>query len=214
MIRAEAFVFNNFMVNTYLVWDDSGQCLVVDPAFYYPGEQLYFEDSLRERGLTLTGQVNTHCHVDHVLGIRHVKTEHGCPFRAHREEERIAATVTLMGNLFGLHVESLEGIDEFIRDGQPIPVGNHELISIHVPGHSPGSLAFYSLEGGFVITGDALFRESIGRTDLPGGDYDVLLDSIRNRLLVLPPETVVFPGHGPSSTIGNEISGNPFLRPV
>ena len=127
---------------------------------------------------------------------------------------KVTESVPLMGDLFGWSVEPLDGIDEYLEDNGTIPLGNHSLKSILIPGHSPGSLAFYSREGGFVITGDALFQGSIGRTDLPGGDYDTLISSIMNRLLVLPPETIVHPGHGPSTTVGREIAENPFLGAI
>jgi hydroxyacylglutathione hydrolase len=214
MIRTEAIQFNAFQVNTYLVWDETGQCIVVDPAFYSVEEQQTLASIISDKGLTVVGQVNTHCHVDHVLGVRYMKSEYGCAFRAHREESKVIASVPLMGDLFGWSVEPLDGIEEYLEDNGSIPVGNHSLHSIHVPGHSPGSLAFYSKEGGFVITGDALFQGSIGRTDLPGGDYNTLISSITNRLLVLPPETQVYPGHGPSTTVDREIADNPFLRAI
>lgn len=214
MIFTEAIAFNNFQVNTYLVWDETGSCLIVDPAFYSEEEQHTLESILHEKGLTVAGQINTHCHVDHVLGVRFLKTEYNFPFRAHPEESKVVASVPLMGDLFGWKVEPIDGIDELVEDNQQITIGNHFLQAIHVPGHSSGSLAFYSREGGFVITGDALFQGSIGRTDLPGGDYDTLIESIKGRLLVLPPDTAVYPGHGPSSTIGEEMVNNPFLRAI
>lgn len=212
MIQIESLVFNSFQVNTYLVWDDTHECLVVDPAFYDETEVKVFDQTLLDKGLKLVGQINTHCHVDHVLGVRYIKSKYGFPLRAHREESPIVANVPLMGDMFGLSVEPIEGIDEFLEEHSQIMVGNHVLEALHVPGHSRGSLAYYSKEGGFVITGDALFQGSIGRTDLPGGDYDQLINSIRSKLLVLPPETKVFAGHGPSSSILNEISENPFLN--
>ena len=119
-----------------------------------------------------------------------------------------------MGEVYGLKVEAIDGIDECVNDKDLIPLKSTGLQAILVPGHSPGSLSFYSPEGGFVITGDALFQGSIGRTDLPGGDYDTLIHSIRTRLLILPPETIVYPGHGEPSSIGNEAMGNPFLTMV
>jgi hydroxyacylglutathione hydrolase len=212
MIRTEAIAFNAFQVNTYLVWDETGDCLVVDPAFYSDGEKEEFEAIIAAKGLAIKGMINTHCHVDHVLGIRYMKSKHGCSFRAHRDEGPVVESVPMLGELFGWRVEPLEGIDEFLEDNESVTIGNHTLLSIHVPGHSMGSLAFYSSEGRFVITGDALFQGSIGRTDLPGGDYDTLIESIRKRLMVLPPETVVHPGHGPSTSIGKEAAENPFLR--
>jgi len=211
MIQIEAMVFNSFQVNTYLVWDETGDCLVVDPAFYTGEEQETFDAFLTGSALKLTGQVNTHCHIDHILGVQHIKSQYGYPFSAHEVESNLVANAPLMGDMYGLNFEPLSGIDRVIEDHEAIKVGNHSLQAIHVPGHSPGSLSYYSPEGGFVITGDALFEGSIGRTDLPGGDYDQLIQSIKTRLLVLPPETTVYPGHGPSSTIGKEIAENPFL---
>lgn len=210
----ETLVFNSFQVNCYLVWDETGRCLVIDPCFYSREEEEMFEGFLSRRRLEITGQVNTHCHVDHVLGAGYLKSRYGLPFRAHREESPLVSNVPLMGEMFGFKVAPLEGIDAFIGDRENITVGNHQLLALHVPGHSPGSLVFYSREGGFVITGDALFAAGIGRTDLPGGDYDTLIRSIREQLLVLPPQTIVYPGHGPSSTIGEEKAYNPFLNMV
>lgn len=214
MIEIDTLVFNSFQVNTYLVRDETSQCLVVDAAFYSKEEQQKFENYITENKLKVTGQVNTHCHVDHVLGTGYMKDRFKCPLRAHPEESALLANVPLMGDMYGLIVEPLAGIDQILGDNENISIGNHFLQSIHVPGHSPGSLAFYSSDGGFVITGDALFQGSIGRTDLPGGDYDTLIQSIRSRLLILPPETRVFAGHGPPSTIGREITENPFLTMV
>lgn len=211
MIQIETHVFNSFQVNTYLVREKNGHCLVVDPAFYSPEEISAFDTYISENGLKVTGQINTHGHVDHVLGVLHVKSRYSCPFRAHANEAALVKNAPLMGDMYGLQVEPIPGIDETLIDNQMISLGSYSLQAILVPGHSPGSLAFYSPEGKFVITGDALFQQSIGRTDLPGGDYDTLIHSIRTRLLCLPPETLVYPGHGAPSTIGKEISGNPFL---
>jgi glyoxylase-like metal-dependent hydrolase (beta-lactamase superfamily II) len=214
MITVESLVFNSFQVNTYLVRDEDGFCLVVDPAFYTPDEEAAFDKYISENGLKLAGQVNTHCHVDHVLGVRHIQQKYQCPFRAHEEELGLLNNVPLMGEIYGLKVEPIDGIDECVNDKDLIPLKSKGLHAILVPGHSPGSLSFYSPEGGFVITGDALFQGSIGRTDLPGGDYDTLIHSIRSRLLTLPADTLVYPGHGDPSTIGNEAMGNPFLTMV
>ena len=212
MIYCEAFAFNSFQVNTCIVWDDdSMDCLVVDPSFYGPAEQKRFENILHEKELDLKGQINTHCHVDHLLGVSYVKNVYGLPFRAHGNESGLLASAPVMGELFGWSVDPIEGIDKCLEEDERIMVGDSCLRPLLVPGHSPGSLAFYSEDGGFVITGDALFRGSIGRTDLPGGNFDTLIASIREKLLVLPPETRVIPGHGPASTIGQEIANNPYL---
>jgi len=214
MIRTEALIFNDFQVNTYLVWDETQECLVVDPAFYSRDEQESFLSLISNMGLKVKGQINTHCHIDHILGVDFMKSQFDAPIRAHKEEEQIIKKAPLMGDLFGWNIKPIKGIDVLLEEGEMIPVGKHLLKVIHVPGHSPGSVALYSNEGAFVITGDALFKGSIGRTDLPGGDYDTLITSIGEKLLTLPTETQVYPGHGPSSNIGYEKQENPFLREI
>jgi hydroxyacylglutathione hydrolase len=211
MLSIEPLVFNSFQVNTYLIRNEKGDCMVIDPAFYSPDEIKSFDRYITSKGLTVIGQLNTHCHVDHVLGVKHMQTTYKCPLRAHPDELSLLHNAHLKGEVFGLQVEALSGIDKPISDGEIIAVGEDSLRAILVPGHSPGSLSFYAAEAEFVVTGDALFQGSIGRTDLPGGDYDTLLSSIRNRLLTLPPETTVYPGHGDPSTIGEEALNNPFL---
>ena len=211
MLSINSLVFNSFQVNTYLVRNENGDCLVIDPAFYSPEEISAFDRYISSAGLNIKGQLNTHCHVDHVLGVKHMQTAYKCPLRAHTNESGLLNKAPLMGEGYGLKVEPLSAIDQAITDNETIALGEYKLRSILVPGHSPGSLSFYSPEAGFVVTGDALFQGSIGRTDLPGGDYDTLISSIRNRLLTLPPETTVYPGHGDPTTIGEEASNNPFL---
>jgi glyoxylase-like metal-dependent hydrolase (beta-lactamase superfamily II) len=211
MLSISSLVFNSFQVNTYLVRNDNGDCLVIDPAFYSPEEISAFDQYISSAGLSIKGQLSTHCHVDHVLGVKHMQTAYKCPLRAHTNESGLLNNAPLMGEVYGLKVEPLSAIDQAITDNETITLGEDKLKSILVPGHSPGSLSFYSPEAGFVVTGDALFQGSIGRTDLPGGDYDTLISSIRNRLLTLPPETTVYPGHGNPTTIGEEASNNPFL---
>ena len=211
MLRIETHVFNAFQVNTYLIINEKGTCLVVDPAFYSPEEVRTFDHYLTSNELQVIGQVNTHCHVDHVLGVRHMQTRYNCPLRAHPEEAQLLQNAPLMGEIYGLQLEPLSGIDKSIQEDEIISIGKDSLKAILVPGHSPGSLSFYSPDSGFVVTGDALFQGSIGRTDLPGGDFDTLIASIRNKLLILPRETTVYPGHGDPSTIGEEALNNPFL---
>ncbi|MFO7932808.1 MAG: MBL fold metallo-hydrolase [Bacteroidales bacterium] len=212
MLTIQGMTFNSFQVNTYLVWDESGDCLVVDPAFYTEEEKSRFESFITGNNLRISGQVNTHCHVDHVLGIHDIKSGYNLPFRAHRGEVPVAASAHRMGEIFGLAMDPLPEIDEFIEDEEQVRAGEHSLRTLFVPGHSPGGIAFYDPDGGFVISGDALFSGSIGRTDLPGGDHHQLLHSVKTKLLTLPPDTTVYPGHGPSTTIGKETRENPFLN--
>lgn len=214
MLSIETHVFNSFQVNTYLIKDEKDNCLVVDPAFYTSEEIAEFDRHIISSGLKIKGQINTHCHVDHVLGVLHIKRKYGCPLRAHPNEALLLKNAPLQGDMFGMQVEAIERIDEPLEDQDHIALGGHILTAILVPGHSPGSLAFYSPEAAFVITGDALFEGSIGRTDLPGGDYETLINSIQSRLLSLSPDTTVYPGHGASTTIANEAANNPFLTMV
>ncbi|PID91181.1 MAG: MBL fold hydrolase [Bacteroidetes bacterium] len=211
MIRIETLIFNPFQVNTYLLSNEKGEAIVVDPAFTEGPEQEGFDRLIVDRGYRLCGQLNTHCHVDHLLGVMHLKNEYELPLRAHKEELMLVRNARQMGEMFGLTIPGFEAIDVYLEDGEQILLGEDEIRAIHVPGHSPGSLAFLVPESRFVITGDALFRGSIGRTDLPGGNYDTLIAAIQTRLLSLPPEYLIYPGHGPSSTIGRERNENPFL---
>lgn len=211
MLSIETLVFNAFQVNTYLIRNEKGDCLVIDPAFYSPDEIKSFDHYIVSKELTVIGQLNTHCHVDHVLGVKHMQSAYSCPLRAHPNEAGLLNNAHLMGEVYGLNVEPLSVIDQALDEDETITIGEDSLRAILVPGHSPGSLSFYSAEAEFVVTGDALFQGSIGRTDLPGGDYDTLISSIQNRLLTLPPGTTVYPGHGDPTTIGEEALSNPFL---
>lgn len=212
MIQIKIFVVNSFQENTFLLWDDETRESVIFDAGCYEGHEFSaIESYISENDLNLTGLINTHCHIDHILGIPYFKREHNLKLRAHKEETKLIANASVMGQIFGLKIESTPEIDAFIEHKEEVNIGLSSLLALHVPGHSSGSLAFYSKDAGFVLTGDALFQGSIGRTDLPGGDYDQLISSIKNNLLVLPPETVIYPGHGPSSTIAEEIDSNPFL---
>lgn len=211
MLQINTLVFNSFQVNTYIVRNEEGDCLVIDPAFYSPEEVRNFDQYISRQGLSIRAQLNTHCHVDHVLGAKHIQRAYKCPLRAHPNEAPLLKNAPMMGEVFGLQVEAFDGIGQAIEHNDTIALGKDRLKALLVPGHSPGSLSFYSREAGFVVTGDALFQGSIGRTDLPGGDFDTLISSIRSRLLTLPGETIVYPGHGEPSSIGEEAAENPFL---
>lgn len=210
------FQFSLFGINTYLVFDpESKECAVVDPGMTTRKEEKAIEDFMESKGLKLTQVINTHLHIDHIAGIPYLRKNHGVKVLAHEGDRFMASGMMLkaQNSGFGLNlpIDDIE-ITEYLNDGDIIKIGNKELKVIEVPGHSQGSVALYDSEGKWVITGDALFQGSIGRTDLPGGDYEELIDSIRKRLLSLPDDTVVYPGHGPATTIGREKRGNPFLN--
>lgn len=211
MIKIKTLVFNPFQENTYLLSDETNECVIVDAGCYTSQEFDLLVNYLEKNSLQPVKLVNTHCHVDHVLGISRLMEKYSIPFEAHKNEDPILANAVTHGKVFGFELEQPPFPTKYINEGDEIKVGNSTLKVLEVPGHSQGSVALYSSEGEFVIVGDVLFRGSIGRTDLPGGDYDQLINSIYKKLLVLDRSTVVYPGHGPSSTIGQEIMTNPFL---
>ncbi|MDE6256022.1 MAG: MBL fold metallo-hydrolase [Muribaculaceae bacterium] len=208
------FGFSLFGINTYLVYDPSTlKCAVIDPGMFDKEEEDAMENFIRKNSLEVTHIINTHLHIDHVVGIGFLKRKYNAPLYAHKDDEFLASRVGEQARMFGLpaKVEDV-AIDYYLSPGETIKIGDGELKVIHVPGHSPGSVALYDEKDGFVITGDALFAGSVGRTDLPGGNMSTLLLSIKNGLLALPPSTIVYPGHGPATTIGQEIRMNPYLK--
>jgi glyoxylase-like metal-dependent hydrolase (beta-lactamase superfamily II) len=212
MIRLHKLVFNSFQVNTFILYDETNRCVIIDPANYDADENEELADFIDRHNLEPELHLNTHCHVDHVLGMHFVRERFKIPSLAHKEELSLLERGPLMGEVFGFKLEPLPEPDRFISHNEEIEFGHSTLRAIHVPGHSAGSLAFYAEQEKLLVAGDALFAGSIGRTDLPGGDYDTLINSISQQLLTLPPETTVWPGHGPSTTIAEEIAHNPFFN--
>lgn len=211
MITVKLFVFNPFQVNCYVLSDETGECIVVDAACYTETEKATLVQYIESQGLKLVKLVNTHGHVDHLLGLRHLSDKFGVGFAINDADIKLVTEAQKHGVIFGFDVEEPPVVTEYLTEGKDVTFGNSILKTFFVPGHSPGSIAFYSPEQHFVITGDVLFAGSIGRTDLPGGDYDQLMNSIYKKLMVLPPDTEVLPGHGPFSSIHEEALNNPFL---
>ena len=207
------FTFNLFGVNTYILGDaDSREAVIIDPGMTKETECKQIDDFVRENSLKLCHMINTHMHIDHSFGVSYISRTYGLPLEANKEDQFLAERIQQQAKMFGLpiSVEDLN-INTALVDGQIINVGSEELRVIHVPGHSPGGIAFYSPESGFLISGDSLFQRSIGRTDLPGGDYNQLINSLNMKLMTLPGETVVYPGHGPETMIKDEKDFNPYL---
>ena len=212
-MQVAIFQFSLFGINTYLIFDpDTKECAVIDPGMSSSEEEKAIENFIDDKGLKLTHIINTHLHIDHVAGIPFLKKKYGAPVLAHEGDKFLGEGLVQQAKMFGLNLplDNIE-ISEYIQAGDKIKIGNGVMEVISVPGHSKGSVALYDPEGGYLISGDALFQGSIGRTDLPGGNYRELINSIETQLLSLPDNTVVFPGHGPSSTIGEEKKSNPFL---
>lgn len=213
MFTIETFTFNPFQENTYVLYNEQGHALLFDPGMYFAAELQSLKDYILRRGLEIKGLINTHCHLDHVFGNKWAAETYGLQPQIHQQEQTIHQSSGSIGEQYGLAFIPYQGPFSLIAEGDTLSLGQDKLEAILVPGHSPGSLAFYCKEQDFVISGDALFLESIGRTDLPGGNHEQLLHSIKEKLFNLPPQTAVYPGHGPKTTIGHEKVHNPFVQP-
>lgn len=211
MIAVEAFTFSPVQENTYVLYNQQNQALLIDPGCYFTAEEEKLLQFINDRQLSPLKLLNTHCHLDHVFGNNWVHRKFGLELHLHPKEEQVLAFAPVSGQMWGLNFQNYSGPLHFLEEGDVVELGEDRLEVILAPGHSPGSICFYCREQGFLIGGDVLFYESIGRTDLPGGDHATLLQSIREKLFTLPDETVVYAGHGPSTTIGHEKEHNPFL---
>jgi len=209
MISIACFTFNAFQENTYVI-SSGGEAVIIDPGCSNPSENSELEQYIKEHNLKPVLLLNTHCHIDHVLGNEWVKNKFQLPFLIHSQEKPVLESVKVYAPNYGYPTYQEATPDRFLTTGENIEFGNTACKVLFVPGHSPGHVGFYFEEEQKLFAGDVLFRESIGRTDLPGGDYDTLIESIRNELFVLPEDIEVFPGHGPSTTIGHEKLNNPF----
>ncbi len=211
MIHIKAFTFSPISENTYVLYNNEGKAIIIDPGCYFPNEQETLKNFLTDNSLTPVYLLNTHCHLDHVFGNKWVHETYGLEPHLHPNEEAMLALAPVSGERWGLPFENYAGPLHFLNDGDTVLLGDTEIQVILAPGHSPGSICFYIPSQGDLMGGDVLFRGSIGRTDLPGGDSETLLHSIREKLWVLPDETIVYSGHGIKTTIGYEKRNNPFL---
>jgi glyoxylase-like metal-dependent hydrolase (beta-lactamase superfamily II) len=206
------FEFNPFGENTYIVFDESKECAIFDPGCFGTTEQNILRDFIESRQLRPVRLINTHCHLDHVFGNRFVADTWGLGLEIHRGELPVLERFPDVALMYGIsQVEPSPMPAAFLEAGETVVFGNTHLEILFTPGHSPASLSFYCREAGFVLAGDVLFYESIGRYDLPGGNFDILVQSIHSQLFTLPPETIVYAGHGPTTTIRHEREYNPFL---
>lgn len=208
------FGFSLFGINTYLVYDEkSRECAIIDPGMIDSEEEEALSGYIKQNNLKVTHLINTHLHIDHAIGDKYVSDAYGVTPEAHNADLPLGKRLQDHAKQFGM-MTRVADLDKTISlsDEDIIRIGEGELRVLHVPGHSPGGIALYDAADGFVIVGDSLFSGSIGRTDLPGGDYATLIKAVKEQLLTLPLETVVYPGHGPATTIGEEISSNPFLK--
>ncbi|HEY0895706.1 MAG TPA: MBL fold metallo-hydrolase [Sphingobacteriaceae bacterium] len=212
MISIQSFVCSPYQENTYLLFDETRECVIIDPGMYNGAEQDEVASFVRAEGLKPVLLLNTHCHIDHVFGNKFIFDQYGLLPEFHPGELPLLTAVPSYAPQMGMQYEASPHPVKFLGESGTVAFGNSSLEIIFAPGHSPAHLCFYSEEDGFVIGGDVLFYNSIGRTDLPGGDFDTLIASIRNKLFVLPDSCTVYPGHGPATSIGHEKLNNPFLR--
>lgn len=211
MLQVQAFPNNPFQENTYLVYHEGGDCAIIDPGMYTASEQNVIVNFIKQHNLRPVMLLTTHCHIDHVLGNKFTFDQYGLLPQFNKGELPLLTDALSRGAQFGLRYEMSPMPDTFLGETGTIRLGDSELELIFAPGHSPAHLCFYAPRENFLIAGDVLFRGSIGRTDLPGGDFKTLINNIETKLFPLPDDCVVYPGHGPDTTIGYEKRTNPFF---
>lgn len=211
MLKIKSFEFSPIQENTYILYNDVKDCIIIDPGCYFDEEKDELVQYIVKMGLKPRMLLNTHCHLDHVFGNKFISEKYGLTLHIHENEKPVLAFAPASGLMYNMPFDNYTGEFIFLTDNEMIKLGEDELNVIFTPGHSPGSLSFYCKKDKFVISGDALFFRSIGRTDLPLGDHETLIKSIRERLFSLPGETKVYSGHGQVTNIGDEKSENPFF---
>lgn len=212
MFQLKSFTFNPVQENTYLLYNEHKECIIIDPGCYYEHEKEELKSFINLNKLQPKFLLNTHCHLDHVFGNKFIAEEYKITLNSHPLEKKILELAPASGLMFNLPFDNYQAEVIYIEEGDKIFLGDDELEVIHAPGHSPGSICFYCKKQHFIIGGDVLFYNSIGRTDLPGGHHEHLISSIKEKLFKLPEDTKVYPGHGPTTTIGAEIKENPYLK--
>ncbi len=214
MLTVQSFTFNPVQENTYVVYNEKGDCCIIDPGCYFASEEQELKEFIENNKLKPQYLLNTHCHLDHIFGNRFVHQTFGLPLYLNKLEKPVLELGPTSGQMWQLPFDNYDGELHYLDEGDVVRIGEDELHVLFTPGHSPGSISFYNKEAKFVISGDVLFQGSIGRTDLPGGDFTVLEESIKTKLYTLPEDVIVYSGHGESTTIGDEMKGNPFVKMI
>ena len=204
--------FNPFQENTFILWDETKECIIIDPGCYEKDEKEYLSNFIESNNLKPVKLINTHCHIDHILGNKFVSEKWNLELYMHKTDLPLLEGARDIAKMYGF--ENYKGSPYpkyFLEEGDVLEFGESKLEILFTPGHAPGHICLYNKEDKFIVSGDVLFNGGIGRTDLPGGNYDTLINSIKTKLLCLQDDTEVFCGHGPSTSIGKERLSNPFL---
>ncbi len=212
-MKVKSFTFNPFQENTYIVYDNSKECIIIDPGCYTNAEERQIEDFIIKEKLVPVKLINTHCHIDHILGNKFVHETWGLQLNMHTQEVPVLESADATSKMYAL--DNFKGSNypkTFLNENEKIIFGETTLSILFTPGHSPGHICLYSKKNNMLISGDLIFKGSIGRTDLPGGDYNTIIQSIKSKIIKLPNETKLFCGHGPSTCLENEKKNNPFLN--
>ena len=212
MLKVKSFVFSPIQENTYLLYNEFNECMIIDPGCYFSEEKDELKDFITRSNFKPQMLLNTHCHLDHVFGNKFVAETWELTLHLHEKEKKLLDYAPTSGLMYNMPFDNYNGDYIYLKEGDIVKLGEDDLAVIEAPGHSPGHICFYCAKQNFIISGDVLFNLSIGRTDLPGGNHQTLLKNIREKLFVLPDETVVYSGHGPETTIGEEKKYNPFLN--
>ncbi|MBK8711447.1 MAG: MBL fold metallo-hydrolase [Niastella sp.] len=211
MLHIKSFVFSPFAENTYIIYDDAKNAMIIDPGCYDTDEKDKLSTFIKEMDLKPQMLLNTHCHLDHIFGNKYVTDTYHLIPHFHANEKMVMDLAPAAGLMYGVPFDQYTGQVHLMKDDETVQLGDAVFETLYVPGHSPGHLCFYYAPQSFLIAGDTLFHRSIGRTDLPGGDHQQLLSNIRTKLFALPGDTVVHSGHGPVTTIAEEKAENPFV---
>jgi len=209
-MKIQKFIFNLFQVNTYVIYDND-ECIIIDPGNETSDEHKRLIDFIEKNKLKPKFILNTHCHIDHVVGVNKLKNYFNIDFYANNKDQYLIDNLEAVAKSYNINLSGIPTINRNISSKEKIKVGRSILDILEVPGHTPGHIAIFSQQEQFVLTGDVLFKDTIGRTDLPGGDLDQLMNSIVTQILPLGDEVLIYPGHGPNSKIGEERKNNPFL---
>ncbi len=212
MLTIQSFEFNPFQENTYVLFDETQECVIIDPGCFVDHERKELTDFIEAKHLHVKMLLNTHCHIDHVLGNYFVKEKFRTKLYIHPKDEPVLKSVKVYAPNYGFATYTEAEVDAYLEEGDTVSFGNQNFKVLFVPGHSPGHIAFYNEKEKALIAGDVLFLNSIGRTDLPGGNHATLINSIREKFFLLPDDVIVYPGHGQETTIGFEKRNNPFLQ--